>query len=110
MNSGAGCLFLPIILFFGFFGILIVGFIVLVVYLINKGKNMAWKGTLINKLFNEKRDSESNRMEYFYTLVFKTEEGKELKVGVSREVYDDYKIGDKAKKDKGKLQPEKIKA
>lgn len=51
MNNAAGCLFfLPIILFFGFFGILVVGFIALVIYLVNKGKQDAWTGKLIDKI------------------------------------------------------------
>jgi len=109
MNNPAGCLvFLPIILFFGFFGILVIGFIALVIYLVNKGKQDAWTGEVIDKIYKERRDMDSNRMEHFFTLVIKTTDGRTKKVGVAQNIYNQYKIGDKAKKEKGKLFIEKI--
>lgn len=45
-------------------------------------------------------------MEYFYVLVVQTKERK-MNVGVARQLYDEFKVGDKIKKPKGKLLPEK---
>jgi hypothetical protein len=100
---------IPIIIFFGFFGILIIGFIALVVYLIVRSKNASWKGTVIDKIHNTKRDDEHrNRIEHFYIVVVKTDAGKEMKLGLAKEMYDRFEIGDKLKKDKGSLFPVKI--
>ena len=107
-NSAAGCFFLPIILFFGFFGILIIGFIALVIYLVNKGRQDSWTGEVIDKIYKQRRDMESNQMRHFFTLVFKTTDGRTKKIGVAQSIYDQYKIGDKAKKEKRKLFIEKI--
>lgn len=100
---------IPLILFFGFFGILIVGFLALVIYLIVRSKNASWKGTVIDKIHNTKRDDEyRNKIEHFYVLVVKTDEGKDMKLGIAKEVYDRFEIGDTIKKDKGSLLPTKI--
>jgi hypothetical protein len=73
-----------------------------------KGKKSAWKGELIDKLYREKEDFDSGRIERYYTLVFKTEEGKEIKAGTSKEIYDSYNVGDRAEKKSGKFQFEKV--
>ena len=102
-------IFGPIILFFLFFGALIAGFLFIVIRLVLKGRKSAWKGTVIDKLYNERRDSDNNKkINHFYTLVFKTEEGKEIKIGTSKIVYDTYKIGDKAEKKSGEMWPKKL--
>jgi len=102
-------IFLPIILFFGFFGFLIFGFLFIVMKLVLKSKNSSWKGEVIDKKHKEIRDSDDhNKMNHFYYLVVKTEEGKEMKVGLSHELWDKFVIGDKLEKPKGKLFPEKM--
>jgi len=108
MQPEKACIFGPIIIFFTIFALLVVGFIILVVKLINKGRKMAWVGTLVDKMHKSRRDSDSNREEHFYTLVFKTTEEKIVKVGTSKEVYDTYNIGDQAEKKSGELWPKKI--
>jgi nitrogen fixation protein FixH len=98
--------FLPMILFGGFFLLLIVGFFALVIKLVSKSKAMSWKGEIIDKkyfhreAFDEKED--------IYSVVVKTEEGKEMKIGVGRQDYEDYKVGDKLEKKKGELRPKRI--
>jgi len=101
--------FVPLIIFFGFFGVLILGFFTLIFKLIKKGKNSSWEGKLVDKDHIEVDDDDSSYKKDYYSLVFETKEGKKIKVGVTKKVYGEYKIGDKAKKEKGKFHPEKIK-
>jgi hypothetical protein len=108
MQPEKAVIFGPIIIFFVIFASLVIGFLVVVVKLIAKGRKMAWKGTLIDKMHKTRDEDDSNKVNHFYTLVFKTEEGKEIKIGVSREMFDDYKIGDKAEKKSGELWQKKI--
>jgi hypothetical protein len=108
MQPEKACIFGPIIIFFTIFALLVAGFIILVVKLIKKGKASAWQGELVDKLYRSRDDSDSGRTEHFYTLVFKTIEGKMIKVGTSREIYDSYVIGDKAEKKSGELGLKKI--
>jgi hypothetical protein len=101
--------FLPMILFMAVFGLLILGFFGLVIKLVLRAKNSAWTGQVIDKLFNQRRDSDSNRMENFFTLVVTPDGGgRDMKLGVSKQLYDTFEVGDKIKKDKGELLPKKI--
>lgn len=100
--------FSPMILFFGFFLLLVIGFFTLVFKLINKAKNSSWAGVVTDKKHNQKRDMDSNRIENFYYLVVKTDEGREMKVGLSPQMFDNFAVGDKIQKPKGKLYPEKV--
>lgn len=90
-----------------FVAIFIVPFIIIVVVLILKGKNAAWEGEVVDKIFNERR-GDNDKMEKFYTLVVKTTDGKEKKVGIAQEIYNKFEKGDRIKKEKGKLLPEKV--
>lgn len=98
----------PIILFFLIFIALILGFLVVIIRLILKGKASAWEGKLVDKLHKTKRDFDTNRLEDYYTLVFKTSEGKTIKIATSKKVYDTYQIGDQAIKKSGDFWPTKI--
>ena len=101
--------FLPMILFFGVFLILIIGFLLLVAKLLIGAKNSSWTGTVVDKVHNTKRDFEdSHKIEHFYVLVVKTDQGKQMKLGISRELFDQFSVGDKIKKVKGSLLPEKV--
>lgn len=100
--------FLPIIVFGVVFLILILGFLGLIIKLVKKGKDSFWKGELIDKKYVQGEDFDTGRKEDYYTLIFKTEEGKQIKVGVAREVYDEYKIGDRAEKVKGDFHIKKL--
>lgn len=102
-------IFGPMIIFFVFFGLMVLGFLAIVIKLINKGRKSAWKGVLVDKLYNETEDmDDSSKTNHFYTLVFKTDEGKQVKVGVSRKMYDEYQVGDKAEKKSGDFWQKKI--
>ena len=103
-------IFGPIIIFFSFFGVLVVGFLTLVAKLISRGRKASWKGVLVDKVHNQKRGSfeDSKKIENFYVLVFKTDDGKEIKVGVSKSMYDEYQVGDKAEKKSGDFWQKKV--
>lgn len=99
----------PMLIFFLFFGALVIGFLFVVFKMILRGRKSAWKGVLIDKLYDERRDFDHlKKINQFYTLVFKTDEGKEIKIGTSKTIYDSYKIGDKAEKKSGELWPKKV--
>jgi hypothetical protein len=108
MQPEKAVVFGPIIIFFLIFAALIAGFLFVVVKLVLKGRKSAWKGTLVDKLYKEQKDFDTDRTNQYHTLVFKTDEGKEIKVGTSKQVYDSYNIGDKAEKKSGKFWPEKV--
>jgi len=108
MQPEKAIIFGPIILFFLIFGALIIGFLSVVIRLVLKGKAMAWKGTLIDKLHKTQDEYDSKKVNHFYTLIFKIEDGKEIKVGTSKELFDSYQIGDQAEKKAGELWPKKI--
>jgi hypothetical protein len=98
----------PIIIFFGFFALLIIGFFVLIFKLIMKSKNESWTGEVIDKKHNEVKDFDSNIAHDYYFLVVKMDSGKVRKIGLSGALWDKFAIGDKLEKPKGKLLPQKV--
>jgi hypothetical protein len=109
MQPEKAVIFGPMIVFFLIFGGLVVGFLTMVIKLALKGKASAWKGVLVDKVYNSRRDFEnSHKVNQFFTLVFKTDDGKTMKVGTSKDVYDTYNIGDKAEKKSGEFWPKKV--
>lgn len=88
--------------------IIIVPFSTLVIVLILKGRKQAWTGTIIDKSANEKTDMDSDRTSVIYSVKIRTDEGKEFNYGVDATKYNEYKIGDRLKKESGKLWAEKI--
>lgn len=82
--------FLPMILFFGVFALLVIGFFGIIAKLIKKTKADIWEGKLVDKKYAEKEAIDSD------------------KTAVSSQAYAQWKIGDKAKKEKGKIWPTKI--
>ncbi|MCX6726540.1 MAG: hypothetical protein NTY75_01840 [Candidatus Shapirobacteria bacterium] len=103
-------IFGPMIIFFLFFGALVIGFLIVVAKVISRGRKSAWKGVVVDKLFNEQRGSfeDSHKIDQFYTLVFKIEDGSQKKIAVSKTMYDDYKIGDRAEKKSGDFWQKKV--
>ncbi|HUD04451.1 MAG TPA: hypothetical protein VMR59_00490 [Patescibacteria group bacterium] len=102
--------FMPMIIFMAFFLLLVGGFLMLILKIINQTKNSYWKGKVTDKLYNTQRGSfeDSDRVSSFYTLVVKTDEGITRKIAVRKEMYDSTKVGDTLEKPKGKLNPVKI--
>jgi hypothetical protein len=102
----------PMIIFLVFFGLLIIGFFVLVFKLVKRGKAAAWVGIVQDKKYFEKEDKEIGekigRKEHFYNLVVKMENGETHTIAVNREFYDTIKPGDKLEKKSGELWPKKV--
>jgi len=84
-----------------------IAFIAFIVKLIVKGKNESWKGTVINKLHNTKRDDD-NRLEHTYSLTVNMTSGQERHIAVSSEFWNSTKVGDVIEKPKGALYPKKV--
>jgi len=84
-----------------------IAFIALIIKLITKSKNEGWKGTVINKLHNTKRDDD-NRLEHTYTLTVNMTTGQERHIAVSSEFWNTCKVGDIIEKPKGTLFPKKV--
>lgn len=100
---------LPIILFLVFFVLPATVFILLVLKLVKKSKDSSWTGEVIDKVHNEKRDFDNpKKMEHFYYLVVKADQGRQMNVGLSEQMWSGFEKGDGIKKDKGKLYPEKV--
>lgn len=97
-----------VILFFFF--ILPVGFFVSLLAKGLKGaKGDEWEGEVVDKLFNTRRDSDNpHKINEFYSIVFKTSKGEQRKIAVNKADYPNWKVGDKAKKTKGKFGVEKL--
>lgn len=100
-------IFLPIILFFGFIGLLVVLFILFIVRGSYKAKTSEWRGIIIDKICNTQR-KDKKRNYHFFTLVVKTDEGIVRKVAVTQEMYDSCEIGDRLEKPKGHFNPIKV--
>ena len=98
----------PLIFFFGIFFLLIFLFLRFIFKLVVKSKNESWKGVVTDKVHNQMRDNENrHKMNNFYYLVVKMEDGSERKIGLSAMMWDKFNKGDKLSKPKGKLFPEK---
>jgi hypothetical protein len=99
----------PMIIFFGFFLLLIIAFLGFIVRLISKSKNEDWRGVVIDKKHNAVSDYDNpHKTNHFYYLVVKTEDGRERKLGLSQVLWDQFQVGDHLHKPKGKLFPDKI--
>jgi hypothetical protein len=101
--------FMPMLIFLAFFGLLVGGFLLLILKIVNQTKNSYWKGNVTDKLYNAvEEDSDNNSKTPFYTIVVKTGEGLTRKIAVRKEMYDSVKVGDVLEKPKGKLNPVKV--
>lgn len=98
----------PIIIFFGFFFLLIFGFFALVAKLVFKAKNDEWVGEVIDKSHVVRNKDESNLKEHLYSYKVQLENGEVHGIAASLKFFNEIKIGDKLKKEKGSLWPKKI--
>ena len=98
----------PIVLFFGVFLVLIVAFFGFIAKLIMKTKAEEWTGVVTDKKHNTKKDDETHRVEHFYYLGVKLDNGTERNLGMAAGMWEKFEIGDRLHKPKGKLFPEKI--
>ncbi|HWS49250.1 MAG TPA: hypothetical protein VN174_04350 [Candidatus Methanoperedens sp.] len=98
----------PLIIFFVFFALLVVIFFGFIIKLVLKSKNEEWAGEVSDKKFNEVEDFDTGSKSDHYFLVVKMSTGKTRNIGLSREMWEKFQVGDKLKKPKGKLYPDKI--
>jgi hypothetical protein len=99
----------PLIIFFGIFALLIFLFLGFIVKLVMKSKNEDWTGVITDKKINKVEDSDNDNITHDYCfLVVKMDTGQERKIGLSRQLWEKFQIGDKLHKPKGKLFPEKV--
>lgn len=90
------------------FTILIVGFLLLVVKLIKKQKDSYWIGVIIDKKITQHEDFDSHRTETNHMILVRTDAGKEVKAGLSGQMYQNLNIGDRVEKKVGQLYPVKV--
>jgi len=97
----------PMILFFAIFAILVVLFLGFIIKIIFKTKNSSWKGRVIEKIYNQKRDD--GKVEEFFSVKVEPEDGSRvIGVAVSKILYNNIKEGDIIEKKKGDLLPKKV--
>jgi len=113
---------LPLIIFLIFVAPGII-FLFFVLKLFLKGKRDSWEGVVVDKghVVKEKEDEDSwgvvwrkgpEKKEHFYHIKVKIEEGKNKgevhAIAVPPEMYEEIKVGDRLRKEKGALWPKKI--
>lgn len=98
----------PLIVFFGFSLLLIVAFIGFIVRLILKSKNEDWYGEVIDKKANTYKDFDTDEEKNSYYLVVKMKQGRDRNISLSRDIWENFSVGDQIHKPKGKLFPEKV--
>lgn len=112
MGGGKCCVFAPIIAFFVVLGALIFGLIGYIIKRVKKGYDSSWTGVVQDKKYVEKKssdfDSDIERTEHFYNLVIKLDNGEVHTLSVKPDFYNNVQVGDKLRKEKHKMWPEKI--
>jgi len=73
-----------------------------------KIKKTFWKGRIVNKKHSEYEDDESNYTQDIYTLFFITDEKKEIKMNVTKKMFNEWQVGDMVEKKAGERWPTKI--
>lgn len=77
--------------------------------ILKKSKADTWTGEVVDKKHLTGRDvDDDDKINHFYSVVFKTDDGRQKKVGLSKKLYDQWQVGDRGEKKKGKLFPEKV--
>lgn len=71
-------------------------------------KQSSWTGKVINKIYEEAKVDDSGSTDEQFKLVCKTTEGKKVTIGVFKNDYESYEIGDRLEKKKGEYMPTKI--
>jgi len=96
--------------FWIFFLLIVVLPISLIIKLVLKSKKSSWEGEVIDKKHKATQDfDDDNKINHTYYLIVKMNDGsRNRNVGLSKQMWDNFEIGDKIKKPAGKLYPEKI--
>jgi hypothetical protein len=104
MKSAIGCLMLPFLL-------PIIAVIVLIIVLYRRGKKQAYTGTIVDKIYRTKEEDDDGRhhIDHLYSIKVKVD-GQERPhaIAVSKEMYDQFQIGDRIEKKSGESWPHKI--
>jgi len=79
--------FAPVIIFFVFFIIIVIVFFTVLIKLLLKGKKDAWVGELVDKTHTTYQDMDTDEDKHLYTLIFKTDTGRQVKYGTSKLIY-----------------------
>lgn len=73
-----------------------------------KRRESAWEGKLVDKKHVEWDDDDSPYTKNIYTLCFETNDGKKVEINVEKNLYEQWEIGNKAKKVSGEPWPQKV--
>lgn len=98
----------PIVLFFGLFVLLTLGFLLLVIKLVLKAKKDEWVGTVIDKNHIVKQKDDSKQKEHLYSYKVQLENGEIHGIAASQTFFNEISVGDKLRKERGSLWPKKI--
>lgn len=89
--------------------LLVIPFSALILYLVLKGKKQAWTGTITGKNCLEKDDFDHpGRKEISYIVKVMVDGDREHSIAVDKGRYNEWKVGDRLKKESGKMWPEKV--
>ncbi len=104
---------LPMIVFMGFFALLVFGFFFLIFAIARKVKAEEWKGEVIEKIHNVVDDPSDigekiQLKQNVFALKVRTDDGQIKNVAVSRQMFYSCEVGDRLEKPKGALNPKKI--
>lgn len=96
--------------FWIFFLLVVVLPISLIIKMVLKSKRSSWEGEVIDKKHNATQDfDDDTKINHTYYLIVKMNDGsRNRNVGLSKQMWEKFKVGDKIKKPAGKLYPEKI--
>jgi hypothetical protein len=86
---------------------MVVGFVLLLAVVLSmvsmKKQKSSWAGVLEKKIHREDNETANE----YYTLCFRTDDGKKVKVQVIRNMYNSFNQGDRVVKKAGESYPEK---
>lgn len=74
---------------------------------VKKQKQQSWQGKLKDKEHLEYHDDDEAYSKDLYTLIFETNNQQEVRLHAPKQIYDQWKVGDKAQKNPGELYPQK---
>ena len=80
----------------------------LIFKLVMKSKKSSWSGEVIDKKHNSHTDMDDKTIESYYLVVKMDDGSRNRNIGLSRQMWENFSVGDKINKAAGKLIPEKI--
>jgi hypothetical protein len=104
MKSAIGCLMLPFLL-------PIIAVAILFIVLIRRGKKQTYSGTIVEKIYREKKENDDgfHRVSHLYTIKVKIDGVEKVHaIAISKDLYDQFNEGDRIEKKSGESWPYKI--